>query len=364
MTTIKQIAAHAGVSAATVSRVLNNDSTLSVSEETRLRIFSIAEELAYKPKRLRRLKQEESMSRREIGLLMWSTLEDEAHDPYFSSIRKGIEKRCEECGLTISKIMRGNGDTEWGPVHGLDGLIVVGSIDHRDVLSLYGDPKRIVFVNHVHKLEAFDTVKADFEGAVKESLRHLAGMGHKRIAYMGGKERVHRLTLTSALDSEHDDDHGSPRDSRREAYRQIMEESGLYQPLFNREAEWSSAGGYSGMIALLEETGENRPTACLLGSDPMAVGALRALHEQGISVPEDMALIGFDDIEIASYLTPPLTTNRVYTEQMGRTAVQLLLERLEGREAAVHVGVNTSFMIRESCGDKRVSLEQNGGERK
>lgn len=350
MTTIKQIATHAGVSAATVSRVLNNDSTLSVSEETRSRIFSIAEDLAYKPKRLRRLKQEESLSRREIGLLMWSTLEDEAHDPYFSSIRKGIEKRCEESGLTISKVMRGNGNVELAPVHGLDGLIVVGSIDHRDVLALYGDEKRIVFVNHVHKLEPFDTVKADFEGAVKESLRHLAEMGHERIAYMGGNERVHRLTLAGASASEHHDCHDSPMDPRREAYRGIMEEGGLYQPAYNREAEWSSAGGYNGMISLLEETAGSRPTACLLGSDPMAVGALRALHEHGISVPGEMALIGFDDIEIAPYLTPPLTTNRVYTEQMGRTAVQLLLERLEGREAAVHVGINTTFMIRESCG--------------
>ncbi|MHA7965857.1 LacI family DNA-binding transcriptional regulator [Paenibacillus sp. CAU 1782] len=352
MTTIKQIAAHAGVSAATVSRVLNNDSTLSVSEETRSRIFSIAEDLAYKPKRLRRLKQEESLSRREIGLLMWSTLEDEAHDPYFSSIRKGIEKRCEESGLTISKVMRGNGNAELVPVHGLDGLIVVGSIDHRDVLELYGDEKRIVFVNHVHKLDPFDTVKADFEGAVKESLSHLAEMGHKQIAYMGGNERVHRLALagTGTTAPERQDCQDSLLDPRREAYRRIMEEGGLYQPAYNCEAEWSSAGGYNGMIALLEETAGNHPTACLLGSDPMAVGALRVLHERSISVPGEMALIGFDDIEIAPYLTPPLTTNRVYTEQMGRTAVQLLLERLEGREAAAHVVINTSFMIRQSCG--------------
>lgn len=350
MTTIKQIAAHAGVSAATVSRVLNNDSTLSVSEETRLRIFSIAEELAYKPKRLRRLKKEEELSRREIGLLMWSSLEDEAHDPYFSSIRRGIERRCEESGLAITKVMRGNGDAEIGPIHGLDGLIVVGSIDHRDVLSLYGDAQRIVFVNHVDKLSPFDSVKADFEGAIQASIQHLASLGHARIAYIGGDERVHRLRTAEVQDHE---PQPSRKDPRRDAYRRQMEEDGLYRPDYDCEAEWSSSGGYNGMTALLERAKgrpEERPTACLMGSDPMAVGALRALHEKGLAVPDDMALIGFDDIEIAAYLTPPLTTVRVYTEQMGRTAVQLLLERLEGREASSHVSVNTSFMVRESCG--------------
>jgi LacI family transcriptional regulator len=82
----------------------------------------------------------------------------------------------------------------------------------------------------------------------------------------------------------------------------------------------------------------------------MAVGALRALHEHGVRVPEDMAVVGFDDIEISAFLNPPLTTVRAHTEQMGRMAVQLLLERMEGREAAVHITVNTTLIVRESCG--------------
>lgn len=97
-----------------------------------------------------------------------------------------------------------------------------------------------------------------------------------------------------------------------------------------------------------------QPTAVMMGSDPMAVGALKALQEHGVKVPERMAVVGFDDIEVSAYLNPPLTTVRVHAELMGKTAVQLLLERIEGREAAMHVKVNTSLIVRESSGAKRL----------
>lgn len=340
MATIKQIAAKAGVSAATVSRVLNNDLSLSVSEDTRGRIFRIAEELGYKPSRLRKLKQEEHLSRQQIGLLMWSTLEDERDDPYFSSIRRGIELRCEELGITIAKVMRGRGGTELAPCHGLDGLIVVGSLHVEDVLALYSNPERIVFVNHAEGPPSSDSVKLNFEAAMEEALSYLQALGHIRIAYAGGEETVHRLTVST--------ENETVTDSRRNQYRAFMSERGLYRSEYDLVTEWSSGGGYSGMRKLLDLN--ERPTACLMGSDPMAVGGLRALHEAGLEVPNDMSLIGFDDIEISAYLSPPLTTVRAYTELMGRTSVQLLLERIQGREAAIHATVNTSFIVRESCG--------------
>lgn len=344
MATIKQIAAEAGVSAATVSRVLNNDLSLAVSEETRSRIFRIAEQLSYKPARLRKMKQEEHLSRQQIGLLMWSSLEDERDDPYFSSIRRGIELRCEELGLTIAKVMRGSSGADLTPCHHLHGLIVVGSIETQDVLALYGNPDRIVIVNHPAAPPAMDSVGLNFETAIDEALSYLLSLGHRRIAYIGGEENVHRLTGEAVLRGTHE----QKLDSRRSRFKTVLSEQGLYRDEYNLVTDWSSNGGYTGMGKLLEL--DERPTATLMGSDPMAVGALRALHEAGLSVPGDMSLVGFDDIEISAYLSPPLTTVRAYTELMGRTAVQLLLERIEGRETAIHATVNTSFAIRESCG--------------
>lgn len=342
MATIKDIAQEAGVSAATVSRVLNNDITLAVSEETRTRIFSIAEQLQYKPSRLRRMKKEEQLSRQQIGLLMWSTLEEEHDDPYFSSIRKGIETRCEELGISIIKILRGNSRADMQPMHQLDGLIVVGSIDDKDVSHLYNNGNRLVFVNHSDELNEFDTVKLHFEQATRAVISHLWKLGHEKIGYIGGNDHVHRLNR------QYEDTPGT--EARRVCFEKALRELGLYDDRYVRQADWSSNGGYLSMNQLLQL--DSRPTACFIGSDPMAVGALRALHEHGLRVPEDMAIVGFDDIEISAYLNPPLTTIRAHTELMGRSAVQLLLERIEGREAAVHMTINTTLVIRESCGSK------------
>ncbi|WP_141502691.1 LacI family DNA-binding transcriptional regulator [Paenibacillus luteus] len=340
MATIKDIAQEAGVSSTTVSRVLNNDVTLAVSEETRTRIFSIAEQLQYKPSRLRRMKKDEQLSRQQIGLLMWSTLEDEHDDPYFYSIRKGIETRCEELGISIVKVMRGGSRAEMQPAHELDGVIVVGSIDEGDVLQLYSNSKRLVFVNHSFELNEYDTVMLHFEQATRAVISHFRTLGHERIGYIGGNDMVHRLYR-------HED--GFENDEpRRIFFERAMRELGLYDESLVIKAQWSSNSGYEAMNRLLEQSA--KPTACFIGSDPMAVGALRALHEHGLKVPQDMAIIGFDDIEISAYLNPPLTTVRAYTEQMGRAAVQLLLERIEGREAAVHMTINTTLIVRESCG--------------
>lgn len=339
MATIKDIAQEAGVSAATVSRVLNNDVTLAVSEETRTRIFSIAEQLQYKPSRLRRMKQEEQLSRQQIGLLMWSSLEDEHEDPYFSSIRKGIETRCEELGISI-KVLRGNSRVELQPVHELDGVIVVGSIDDNDVRQLYGNANRLIFVNHTSELNEYDTVKLHFEQATRAVISHLIQLGHEKIGYIGGNDNVHRLNRQFE-ETENDE-------ARRIFFEKTLRELGLYDESYVMKAHWSSNSGYEVMNQLLQQS--SRPTACFVGSDPMAVGALRALHEHGMRVPEDMAIVGFDDIEISAYLNPPLTTVRAHTEHMGRAAVQLLLERIEGREAAVHLTINTTLIVRESCG--------------
>ncbi|MHA6480532.1 LacI family DNA-binding transcriptional regulator [Paenibacillus sp. strain BS8-2] len=346
MATIKEIAALAGVSAATVSRVLNNDQSLSVSDETRGRIFGIAEQLAYKPSRIRKQKQEEHLSRQQIGLLMWSSVEDEGDDPYFSSIRRGIELRCEELGLSIAKVMRGRSSTQLAPCQNLDGLIVVGSIRLEDILELYSQSERIILVNHPSAPSNIDAVRMNFDGAIDDALSYLGSLGHRRIAYIGGEETIHRLSGPLAERGDRSDLY----DVRRNRFAAVLTAQGLYQSRYNLISEWSSNGGYSGMRKLLELDANERPTACLMGSDPMAVGALRALNEAGLSVPEDMSLIGFDDIEISAYLNPPLTTIKAYTELMGRTAVQLLLERLDGRETAIHSIVNTAFVERESCG--------------
>lgn len=144
MATIKDIARQANVSSATVSRVLNNDATLSVSEDTRDRIFTIAEELQYKPTRMKKLKRENHMSQRQIGLLLLNSPDEEKLDPYFLSIREGIERHCQELGITIDHVFRA-GRVDLSAFRQLDGLIIVGSIDVSEIDNIFSKKKNVLF---------------------------------------------------------------------------------------------------------------------------------------------------------------------------------------------------------------------------
>lgn len=345
MTTIKDIAIRANVSAATVSRVLNNDPMLSVGEETRARIFAIAEEFHYKPSRIKRMKKENDLSSKQIGLLMWLSPDEEKEDPYFSTLRLSLERRCEEAGLTIGKVVKGN----YLEVHALqqmDGLIVVGSIDLEDIEKAYPNNRNIVLVNHLLENRDYDNVKIHFQQATEDAIHHLFRLGHRSIGFIGGQEYVQKLERNTKGQS--------VTDARRFYFERITQELGCYNPELIQMGDWSTASGYEAMQRMLN--GPDRPTACFIANDPMAVGAIRALHEHGLKVPEDMAVVGFDDIEVSAYLNPPLTTVKVYPDQISKAAVQLLTDRFEGREVPMHVLVNTSLVIRESCGGKQASL--------
>jgi LacI family transcriptional regulator len=339
MATIKDIALKANVSASTVSRVLNNDATLSVSEETRERIFAIAEQFRYKPARIKRLKKENDLSNKEIGLLLWCSPDEEKEDPYFTSIRRGIEMRCEELGIGIGTVVRGNG-SDVQALQQMDGLIVVGSIDVEEVEKIYSKKSAIVLVNHSQEYRTYDSVKLHFQQAMEDVLEHLFRLGHNSIGFIGGQEYINKLGPNKR---------GSyVVESRRYHFERIMREKECFDPEFVYAGDWSTASAYEIMRQILSKP--RRPTACFIASDPMAIGAIRALHEQGVKVPEEMAIVGFDDIDVSAYVHPPLTTVKVYTEQMGKTAVQLLLERLEGREVPVHAVIGTGLVVRESCG--------------
>ncbi|CAH1191713.1 LacI family DNA-binding transcriptional regulator [Paenibacillus sp. JJ-223] len=334
MATIKDIARQAGVSAATVSRVLNNDLSLSVSEDTRSNIFAIAEQLQYKPKRLGQLKRNMQRAGKTVSLLLWCSIEEERDDPYYASIRRGIEIRCEELGLTLGQTLRGR--LSIAQLQPADGLIVVGGVNPEEITSVPINKEAVVLVDQYQELMEYDTVRVHFRQAVGQALSHLLELGHQRIAFIGGESTGER---------------------RAHYFKKFMEERGLFNPELVRVGAWSSADGYRMMNELLAES--ERPTAVFAASDPLAVGVLRALHGHGLQVPQDMAVVGFDDIEMAAYLQPALTTIRAYPEQMGRAAVQLLSERLEGREAPAHSVIGTKLIVRESS--RPGTLEANPG---
>lgn len=341
MATIKDIANQANVSTATVSRVLNNDPSLSVSEETRERIFQVAEKLGYKPGRVKRLKQESELSNKQVGLLLGVSSEDEKGDPYFTKVRLSIEKRCAELGIAIGRVVWRN-DADFAPLQDMDGLIIVGSLDPEDIERIFPNRKAVVLVNHLLGVRGFDSVRIHFRQALEDVLEHLERLGHRKIGMICGQEYLYKLGPNKKVQT--------VPDVRRVYFEELRKKKGYDDSGFILTGDWSTAGGYERMKEMLDKP--ERPTACFIANDPMAIGALRALHEKGIKVPEEMAVIGFDDIEVSAFVNPPLTTVRVYPEQIGKTAVQLLVERWEGRETALLVSIETQLVVRESCGSK------------
>jgi LacI family transcriptional regulator len=327
MATIKDIAQMAGVSIATVSRVLNYDTTLSVSDDTKKRIFEVAEDLSYKKKPAR--KQEAG----KIALLQWYTEKEELEDLYYMSIRLGVENQCRQHGIHVTKYFQDN--YEDLKEDDIQGLIAIGKFSRKQVSELHKITKNIVFVDTSPDEERFDSIVIDFERATLKVLDYFIKKGHEKIGYIGGREVF--KDKTSIIE-----------DARELTFKRHLTDKGLVDEAFMYAGTFSADDGHALMKKAIHEHGDQLPTAFFAGNDSIAVGALRALLEEGISVPERVNIIGVNDISISKYVFPSLSTVKVYTELMGETAVDTLLERIAGRKIAKKVFIATELVIRNS----------------
>ncbi|ADU29371.1 LacI family DNA-binding transcriptional regulator [Evansella cellulosilytica] len=341
MVTINDIAKAAKVSTATVSRVLNNDKKMSVSTETRERILDISTKLGYVPIRKRKSPRIIQTMKKNIGILMYCSQQYEWEDTYFMSIRKGIEKECNRKGLSIRKIIHlgdlGDGEMDDdNELRELDGVIFVGGPDkheERELYELFGS--YIVYVNNLSNSGEYDNVGIDYSYATHHALNYLFSLGHKQIGYIGGIE--HRGQSGPEI-----------ANPRKIAFEETMVEHNLYNPSFVHLSKgFLINDGYESMKNVLKK--EVVPTAFFIASDAMAIGAIRAIHEAGLNVPTDISIVSFNDIDVAQYTQPSLTTVRVYTEEMGKYAVNMLLDRFEEREIPVNVLFPSKLIVRESA---------------
>jgi LacI family transcriptional regulator len=327
MATIKDIAELAGVSIATVSRVLNYDSTLSVGDETKKRIFEVAEQLSYKKKPARKLETGK------IALLQWYTEKEELEDLYYMSIRLGVENQARQLGLSVAKYFQDNyGDLKQDEIQG---LIAIGKYSDKQINELVTFTNNIVFVDTSPDEEQFDSIVIDFEKATKKVLDHYIANGHEKIGYIGGREVF--KDQTSLIE-----------DQRESTFKTYLAEKGLLNEAYMYVGAFSVSDGHSLMKKAIDEHGENLPTAFFAANDSLAIGALRALLEEGIPVPGRVNIIGVNDISISKYVFPSLSTIKVFTELMGETAVNTLAEKIEGRKTAKKIIISTQLIIRDS----------------
>ncbi|WP_059104109.1 LacI family DNA-binding transcriptional regulator [Shouchella shacheensis] len=347
MATIQDIALRSNVSRSTVSRVLNSDKTLSVSVETRDRVLKVARELNYTTVQQRKRQRNAKVNlHARVGVYIALSKEEELGDPYFLSIRKAIERACDEQGLLVTTLFSFANLHERKTNEQLDGFLVIGRIPEELIERVKDTKTPIVCIDYSPNVRKYDSVVLDFEAATNEIIDHLLWGGYKRIGYIGGRQFEHREKKLK------DDD------PRQLAFQQRMEREGLFCENDIHVDQFTMSHGYELMGAAIEQG--DLAEAYFVASDPMAVGALKAISDAGLRVPEDVALVGFDDIEIATFASTPLTTVRVPTKEMGEIGVKLLIERMEGRELPLKIIVPTELVVRESCGVKLKQEREDG----
>ncbi len=335
MATIKDVAKLANVSPSTVSRVVANSSR--ISEETKRRVRAALDELNYHPNVFARGLVTNMTGA--IGILIPPGMNEFFINPFFAEWMSGVAQVAREQGLdtVLSTSARSEEEVLERMIRGkrVDGVLLLGSrrndpsvryvLDHDAPAVLLGRPAGEEPIAHVNN----DNVMAAYQAT-----KHLLNLGHERVGFLGGSEE-----LTVTVD-------------RVAGYRKALAEAGISQ---DDRMEVSSffleQGGYLGMMRLLALN--DRPTAVLAADDVLAFGAMRAAAELGYALPDELAIVGFNDIRLAEIANPSLTSVRVHMQELGVAAANLLLEQIRsGTVSDKSEIIDFELVIRKSCGAK------------
>ncbi|WP_081838931.1 LacI family DNA-binding transcriptional regulator [Thermogemmatispora carboxidivorans] len=344
--TLRDIAREAGVSVGTVSRVLNNHG--NVTAETRQRVLRAASRLGYFGSGRQGGGEEERPIEgrivREIGFLFCSFLPKTtvSTNPFWSHILHGVESEARRANVKVTyraiSEIQADPDRLLTTIYDmrLGGILLVGPAEAVTVRAIQQTGTPLVLVdNYVPQTDA--VLGNNLDGA-RQAVEYLISLGHRRIAFMGGP------LMTEASEEREQQGEGGPRlprnrvytiERRAQGYRLALLEAGLpILPGLYEDGGLSMEGGYLACKRLLER-GEQF-SALFCANDEMAVGAMKALREAGLRLPEDVSLVGFDDIDMVEHLTPPLTTVRVNKEALGMVALRRLLALISHSDP-VHV---------------------------
>lgn len=323
--TIVDVAARAGVSKSLVSLVLRG--APNVSDERREAVTRAAEEIGYRPNAVAR-----SLVRRRsyvIGVMV-----SDLHNPYFTEVIDGIEAAARAAGYHA--LFNSGGRTAAGEAEAIDtllqqrtdGVVMAGPVLGARKIALVAGAVPVVVVARNSRSPVHDSITNDDRMGARLAVDHLVSLGHRAIAHVDGG--------TGA---------GAPQ--RRSGFLQGMARHGLRATVVR--GTFTEEGGREGVHALLRA--RERTTGIFVGNDLAAVGALDALDEHGLRVPEDISLVGYDNIALAGLGHIDLTTIDQPRREMGESAVRLLLERRDGdRREARHLVVPPSLVVRGSTG--------------
>ncbi|MEW6704136.1 MAG: LacI family DNA-binding transcriptional regulator [Pseudomonadota bacterium] len=323
--TIRDVARIAGVSVATVSRALNGHE--NVTPETKARILAVAKELRFAPSGAAR----SLITRRNqaIGAVL-----PDLHGEYFSELIRGIDlaARAHDLYLLVSS-SHGDSKAAANALHAMrgrvDGLLVLWP--GLDAEGLDADLSRdtpTVLINTHSRKTSLPSLAVDNHGGAMAMVQHLVSLGHKRIAFITGPDNNYEAR------------------ERLRGSQEAAAEAGVQLQVI--PGDFNEASGHAAGRRIAQQ--HERPTAVFAGNDMMAIGCLSALSEAGLRVPQDISLAGFDDIPIARYITPSLTTVRARIADLGQLALERLVAEIEGntRQAVLRQTLGVDLIVRHS----------------
>ncbi|MCR3955024.1 MAG: LacI family transcriptional regulator [Gudongella sp.] len=329
-TTIKDIAKAAGVSTATVSMILNKKDK-NISQPTRERVLRIAKDINYIPNSMARSLV--TSQTKTLGLILPDIV-----NPFFPEIARGAEDRAREAGYSIiicntdDNVDQENKYIQMLTEKMVDGIILTHSANRNDEMSgLENSRIPIILIDRDYDSpNVLGKVLVDNSRASRDGVNYLIGKGYRRIAYIAGPLNT-----------------GTARD-RLEGYRMALAEKGIdYDERLVRVGEYRSKWGYEAAASLLDDGMDFEAIFC--GNDAIAIGAMKRLRERGIAVPDDIAIMGFDDIYIASMVDPELTTIKQPNYSMGYEAVNMMIDSIQGNKIGKrNLILDTELVVRKS----------------
>jgi LacI family transcriptional regulator len=337
--TLEDIARQTGVSRSTVSRVVNNHP--HIREDVRKRVLETIQETGYHPHAAARTLASQRSST--IGLILPHSVGFFFTDPYYPHLTKGIAQTCNQLDYTLALFLTGTvaEEEQVFPRVARKGLldgVIIQSGHHGDqwIIGRMLDANMpMVICGRPFRSDNVSYIDIDNINAAQQAVSHLIRLGRQRIGTIAGPS-----ASTVGID-------------RLAGYRKALLERGIeIDESLIIEGDFTETGGFYAMQKLLHA----KPDAVFAASDVMALGAMRAVREAGLNIPDDIAFIGFDDLPLASLTGVQLTTMRQPVVQFGSLAVELLVELIEnGLNPPRHIIMDTELVVRASCGASKIT---------
>lgn len=330
MSNMRDVAEKAGVSVSTVSHVVNE--TRFVSTETRVRVLSAMDDLNYQPNKLASSLRRKDKRTQTLGLLVPDSL-----NPFFTEALRGVEDACFKANYNVFLCNSENRpEKELEYLEDLigkqiDGIILISTGTQDSIELLKHNNITPVLVDRELGHNTCDSVMVENELGGQIATQYLINLGHQRIGCITGPNFL------------------TPSAKRVHGYRKSLQDAGMpIDEAMIVQGDFCPQSGYSGMNTLLALP--NPPRAVFACNDMMAIGAMQAIHEANLQIPDDVSIIGFDDIMFATYTMPPLTTVAQPSYEMGLIAAEILINRLsDSRSQSRQEILSPTLVIRESC---------------